>query len=233
MSREYLTLCRDLVAELGVAGGSGPSSTVSQVGELGNMVRWVAEADLYVQNLWLDWKFLWARASGQLLLANTDTITVADLETEVENGLILKSGTAAAYRPQFLAWPRFRERYDTIVRTASSTPAVWTVRPDNVIVLSELVSADTPWTLEYYRTPARLSANGDLSAIPVRFERIILARAAIIYGVREDAPEIVTGFAAEYADTLEKMESFYLPGFRNSRRAQSDGKPQPDFLGGS
>ena len=32
---------------------------------------------------------------------------------------------------------------------------------------------------------------------------------------------------------LEKMESFYLPGFRNSRRAQSDGKPQPDFLGGS
>lgn len=233
MSRDYLTLCRDLVAELGVAGGTGPAATTGQVGELGNIVRWVAESDLYVQNLWTDWQFLWVKASGSRLANGEAEIgSVTSLETEVEDGLILHSGTAKAYRPKWLSWPDFRERYDTRPREKSSTPAAWAVRPDNVIVLSETVTGSTPWTLEYYRIPTRLAANGDLSLLPTRFERIILARAAIMYGVREDAPEIVTGFASEYSDTLEKMESFYLPGFRNHRRAQSSGVPEPDFLGG-
>jgi hypothetical protein len=233
VSREYLTLCRDLVAELGVAGGTGPASTVGQVGELNNIIRWVAEADLYVHNLWLDWTFLWTKATGQLLAPEEDMITsLTNLETEVEDGLILHSGTAQAYRPQWLSWPEFRKRFETAPRRKSSRPAAWTVRPDKVIVLSEAVSAETPWSLEYHRSPIRLANNGDLSAIPVRFERIIIARAAIMYGVREDAPEIVTGFAAEYADTLEKMEAFYCPGFRSGRRAQNNGVPAPDFLGG-
>lgn len=232
MSRPYLSLCRDLVAELGVAGGTGPAATTGQTGELGNMVRWVAEADLYVQNLWRDWSFLWRKASGNYIVAGGNSIaSVTDLETEIEDGLVLRSGSAHAYRPQWMAWAEFRRTFDLKPEPASLTPSSWTVRPDKVIVLSGPVTVDTQWTLEYHRAPARLAAATDLSAIPDRFERIIIARAAVMYGVREDAPEIVAGFAAEYADTLEKMEAFYLAGFRDQRRSRKPGAT-PDILGG-
>lgn len=234
MSRAYLDLCRDLVSELGVAGGSGPAAVKNQSGELANMVRWVAESDIYVQNLWSDWSFLWTKAIGSQVDTGTSTITsITNLGTEVEDGLILHANHAAsAYRPKWLRWPEFRREYGTRAKTAVSSPAAWTVRPDGVIELSHNTTAATPWSLEYYKQPVRLVENGDLSLIPNRFERIIVARAAIMYGVREDAPEIVSGFTAEYADTLDKMESFLLPGQRSHRRSQqNEGLPQPDFLG--
>lgn len=232
MSRSYLDLCKALVAELGVAGGNIAAVT-GQSGELGNIVRWVADADLYIHNLWADWKFTWTSGpTGQLVNANGDTISsITDMASEIERGLVLKAETVSAYRPRWMPWPQFREQFKTRPKQTNPTPGYWTVRPDGVIELSEKVTDNTAWSLEYYRVPTRMVNNNDLSLIPTRFDRIIIARAAIMYGVREDAPEIVSGFAAEYDDTLEKMESAYLPGQRNSRRSQSDGYPQPDFLG--
>src|SRR5688572_4470889 len=54
----FLQLCQDLVSELGLAGGSGPTTVVGQAGELRNVVRWIAQANLDIENQWIDWKFL-------------------------------------------------------------------------------------------------------------------------------------------------------------------------------
>lgn len=234
MSRPYLDLCKDLVSELGVAGGTGPSSVTGQTGELKNMVRWVAEADLYVQNLWVDWQFLWTEVSGQVVTEGNDTITyVTDLETPVINGLVMNDGLGTAYRPQYMEWDHFRARYGTKPKSLSARVARWTMRPDRVIALSNIMSADVAWRLEYYKRPAKLTTNVSRSPIPERFERIILARAAIMYGTREDAPEILTGYAAEYADTLEKMETFFVPNQKPHGTGNGASMPEPDWSGAS
>jgi len=233
MSRSYLDLCKAFVSELGIAGGTGPSAVTGQQGELANVVQWIADADLYVQNLWSDWKFLWTEGpAGQSLNAGMGVISsITDMQTEIEEGMVIHAGTVRAYRPKWMSYPDFRAQFKTRPKNNSSTPGYWTVRPDGIIEVSSNVTDATPWSLEYHKTPTRMTENGSVSPIPTHFDRIILARAAVFYGTREDAPEIDTGFVAEYADTLEKMESAYLPGQRNSRRSQNRGLPEPDFLG--
>lgn len=233
MSRQYLDLCRALVAELGVAGGTGPSGVTGQSGEFANIVQWVGDADIYVQNLWQDWKFLWSEGPiGQSLpIGDGDITTVTDILAEVEEGLVLHSGTSQAYRPKWMPYPDFRVRYLTTPKQNAAKPTNWSVRPDGIVVLSHNVTQITPWTLEYHRRPERMVDNTNQSPIPTHFDRIILARAAVIYGGREDAPEIIASYTAEYVDALEKMESAYLPGQRNHRRSQNRGQPEPDFLG--
>ena len=223
MTRPYIELCRDLVAELGVAGGSGPASVEDQRGELKNIVRWVAESDVYVQNLWTDWNFLWTFNTGNFLLPGASTIpTIVDFNHPVENGLVLFSDTPSPHRPKWMEWDDFRMAYGASPVQSQVRPSAWTQRPDGLLVLSQrTMAAETHWTIEYHRTPARMMINTDISPLPIQFERIILARAAIMYGTREDAPELISGYGAEYADTLSKLEGSCLPNQRPHVRART------------
>lgn len=232
MSRTYLDLSRLLVSELGVAGGSGPSAVTGQTGELKNIVQWVAEADVYIQNLWDDWRFLWTHVTGQVATQGSDTIAyVTDLAEPVHDGLVLNAGLTTAYKPEWMDWAQFRSRYGTTPKRTASRVVHWSVSPDQVIHLSHLVGADQAWSLDYYRQPVRMAANGDRSPIPEAMDRIIIARAAIIYGTREDAPEIVTGYSGEYADILERLEGKYLEGHKSHVSGSGANSPTPDWSG--
>lgn len=233
MSRTFLELARDLVAELGE--GSGPPAVTGQTGNMGNIVRWIAEADVYIQNLWRDWDFMWTKVEDPTLNLNEGDSTItglsATLATPVERGLSLFVTPGRAWAPQWVPWREFVNRFENRDKPTRVRPGHWSCSPDGTIVLSDKIAQDTPWSLEYYKRPVRMAQNGDRSPIPEDFDRIIIVRAAIIYGVREDAPELVRGYSGEYDDYMEKMEGRYLPGNRFSRRSQSDGLPDPDFLG--
>ena len=55
-----------------------------------------------------------------------------------------------------------------------------------------------------------MTADGDISAIPPRFHKIIIARAKMYYAENEDAPEIMAGSLAEFEDLLDKLEADQL-----------------------
>ena len=232
MSRTYLELCRAFVQELGIAGGTGPSNVTGQSGELANVTQWIADADLSVLNEWTDWKFLWTPGpAGQQLITSADTITtITDLGTEIETGLVL-SVANKGYRPEWIPYEEFRLAFKTNTKVTLARPTHWTVRPDGVIELSHRAASPIPWTMEYFKKPSRMSANTSLSPIPTHLDRIILSRAALMYGGREDAPEVVVSMGAEHDDLLEKLESQYLAGLRNHRRSRNNGSPSPDITG--
>lgn len=230
MSRSYLDLCRLLVSELGIAGGTGPASVTGQSAELRNVVQWVAEADVYVQNKWADWDFLWTQATGQFVPAGQAAIgSVTQLATAYPGGLVLDVG-GRPYRPEQLGWDDFRARYG-LHPPRTGRVAAWAIRPDRSLALSHAVAADTFWTLDYYRAARRMAANNDRSPIPDRYDRIIVARAAVTYGMREDAPEIVSGYAAEYDELLEMMEHGCLMAQRGHGAASGRFAPAPDWSG--
>ena len=77
--------------------------------------------------------------------------------------------------------------------------------------------ATTAISFEYFATPTALAADSDVSAIPPRFHKIIIARAKIYYAENEDAPEILSGALTEFEDLLDKLEADQLPSQKNRR----------------
>lgn len=224
-ARNYLALCKAVVAELGIQGGNGPASVLNQTRELKNIVDWTAEADLYIQQLWTDWKFLWTEQSIAVG-AGLDTFsTSAPIGfPDEERGLIVGKGTSSAYRVKWMPYEEFFDLYEMGEKQANTRIANWTLTPDGRIKLSHLTpSGITQFYAQYHRKPYRMIDNTDLSPIPDTFDRIIVVRTKITYAEREDAPEIMSGASAEYADLLEKLEAFQLPKHRHGRTSRNVG----------
>src|SRR5882762_4723038 len=55
--RGFLQLVGDLFREVGAA-GLAPVTTVNQQGEALRLVNYIHDAELDIQNLWVDWKWL-------------------------------------------------------------------------------------------------------------------------------------------------------------------------------
>ena len=213
----YLVLCQDMARDVGIP-GTGPSSvdatTLSE--EENAVVRYIAQADQDIQSRWFDWDFLWAQvditaSSGAATLVSPTTLGNWKLDSVVwdkasEDYQIL----------EYMGWNEYRDsyKYGTI---ASDIPEVFSVRPDNVIDLYPTPNSSTAVSTEYWTIPTVLSSDGDISAIPPRFHKIIIARAKMYYAENEDAPEIMAGALAEFEDLLDKLEADQLPRQKNRR----------------
>src|SRR5271155_4174483 len=61
VARNYLQLCQDLYREVGAAGGTPANAiptTVNTTGEILRLVNYIHDAELDIQNMWVDWKWL-------------------------------------------------------------------------------------------------------------------------------------------------------------------------------
>ena len=225
----YLELCQGLVSELGLSGGTGPVAvTGNTVLELNNVTRWIRDAALQVDNLWLDWKYLWCQYLKTGATVGTQTLAVP---TPTPRLWDLKK---MRYRPQGLVGGWQDLQYLTRQQLAdqcdpdnaiAATPWAYTILPDNTIYLAAPTDAAYDFKGEYWRRPATLAANGDIPLLPPEQHRIIQCRAAIMYGNREDAPEVISGMEAEYIDMLDKLQADQLEDFEG-RRSSTDRSAQ-------
>lgn len=215
----YLDLCREVVRECGIAGGTGPSSVTNQTGELRNVVRWVRESCLAIDNLWQDWRYLWRSYDVNLTATVVTTPTPAPRKWDRES-FWTNYGTSAARQLSHIDWDVFRVQYAS--NPIVQIPTIFTIRPDNVVITNAVPAVPTPLRAEYWRRPALLAANEDVPLMPEDFHRIIVARACIMYGNKEAAGEIISGMEAEYTDLLDKLQSDQLEAFQFDRSAGQD-----------
>jgi hypothetical protein len=215
----YLELCKDFVAEYGLSGGTGPATVANQVGELRNVTRWIADANDHVNNLWLDWKFLWREYSGT---ANINSATPSSPAETVR----LWDNNAFELREAGGEWVDLPYRTRREIRDAgrnatANRPGAITILPTNLLQFD--CPADLAYEVygQYWIQPARLAVDGDTPKIPAAYHRLIIVRAAVMYGSREDAPEIVNGAAAEWLDLKDKLEAAYLEDHER-RRSSTD-----------
>lgn len=225
----YLELCQDLVALLGIAGGSGPTSVTLQTGELGNVVRWVRASDQNIGNQWEDWRFLWVAYLEQLpagAIAPAPPSAPAGVRVRrwETDGLKIRPVSPAGQTWQsvsFMPRPLFDEIHDPDVAT-QGTPQVFTILPNNTLMFDR--PADQLYQVKggFFRSPPPLVQGASVPLIPEEYQRIIVVRAAVMYGDREDAPEIINGAEAEYLDILDKLEGSQLEAFRYRRASRQE-----------
>ena len=211
----YLVLCQDMARDVGIP-GTGPSSVAPTPEEEKDVVRYIKDADLDIQRMWFNWDFLWSEAT-LTPVAGVSTLTSPSDLAQWNTDSVVYNPTAEGWQPLgFVPWLQYREdyKYGTV---ATGTPEFFSVKPDNVMDVYPTPDSTTAITSEYWAVPTELSDSGDVSAIPVRFHRIIIARAKIYYAEQNDAAEVLSGSIAEFTDLLLKLEADQLPGQRNRR----------------
>jgi hypothetical protein len=246
-AKTFLTLVQDLYREVGAAGGTPTQavpSTVGVTGEILRLVNYVHDAELDIQNLWVDWKWLrktltfYTGVQNQTGIFTTLNGAVSAMPTDIaewdwNSFFILPSGSTL-YQPLVSAeWQEVRSQiFDTV---DFNQPWRVIVMPDNTLRFDLIPDISYQCTAEYRSVPYDLKNDADVSNIPARFaNRLILEWARMKYGMFESAPEQVTHAKLNIYGTLDDagiptnngllaaLENDQLPNRKNSRRQQGN-----------
>lgn len=215
----YLELVRELVAELGIGGansaGTVPETVLGQSGQLWNAVNWIKQAHNNLCLLHPDWEFL--------LVDYSESLTVGERAPPAHSGseavrkwdrtsFWLNKTLTSARQLEWVEWNMFRTLYDTNTANLDNTnPSIITIKPDRTLLLESPPDDTYAITGVFWRRPPVLAADDDTPAIPQEYHRLIVCEAAIKYGNKEAAIEVIQGMTDEYAMLLEGLEADYLP----------------------
>lgn len=209
----FLELCKQARAEFGYS-GTGPITVTNQTGQMALVVSLVAKADLEIQLLWKDWRFLWATFSFATV-AGQKTYSVAnvagwpaDISHYDPSSFVLDAETTTESGLSCVAYQDYRDRrYQT-----TGTPGQVVIQPDNTLVLTPTPDDIYTVTFDYWRRPARMTANADISPIPSQFHDIIVARAKMMLGEADGASDIYQIASGDYLSLLGRLQAHSLPG---------------------
>ncbi len=212
----YLELVQQLHTDVGAAGVQ-PTTAVTVTGETKRLADWVRDADLYIQKLWVTWRFLW----DQFDTSNTTTASVNALAApsdlnfwDFKTFKIIEPGETDQ-NP--LAVVEYDSIKGQILDTSTDIPSRAIVMPDNNLQFEPIPDAVYTILADYYLKPTPMAANADVSLIPAEYHQAILGRAMILYGNYENAPEIKDQGTEIYIEQLARLENHQLPNLENAR----------------
>ncbi len=224
----YLGLCQAFVEDVGINAGQFSAVTSTNILEA-KVARWIRSADLWIQDELISWPWLWRQVSGTLASGSATIARPTDLKEIVKDSLVFDKGLTTAQRCQFMPWPHFRNLYEFSAKIDETYPSYFSVSPD---ATASFVLSSTPddstitYDFEYYRTPVPMENDASVPAMGVYGEqetqRVIIARAKIMYGASENAPEIQAEGAAEYEDYIGNMMEKCFPENQIARSMGDD-----------
>jgi len=226
----YLKLVQELVAELGIGGantgGTVPDTVLSQKGQLWNAVNWIKQAENNINLMWADWRFLATDYEETLTLSSTAVPAHSGTETVNKwdrTSFWIDLTQTSSGQLEWMEWSKFRAMLlPGSAGAGNGKPSTITQKRNGDLLLN--TPCDTAYTLtaEFWKEPVLLSANTDLPAMPAQFHRIIICEAAIKYGNKEAAGEVIQGMEAEYIYLLDKLEGDQLEGREYERLSTQD-----------
>lgn len=205
--------------------GTGPSTVVSQTGMNQNLVSWVAEAWVEIQNLHKDWRFLRLSASfttvagTALYTLGTGTGTVGLAASAfgrwVRKSFRLYTTSVGTNDEQHLGYREYDSWRDLYLmgsnRNARTRPSEYTVNPAYSIGLGPVPAAGYTVTGDYFRKAVKLALDADIPACPSEYFMLIVYEAIKKYGARENVTRLYQYGAAQANLMLPQMEAECLP----------------------
>jgi len=230
---DYLSLVTDFIMETSLSGGSPPDNVATATGDQRKACYWIQQADLQIQREWINWDFMWGRATVSLSANSSIIPTVTESQNGSDVGIVnmVKRKSLAVMQadgsPHFPAWndwnnSEFSRLYTYQLQPDSDTASAWSMRPDRVILLSSPIESAATAIYDYYRKSRRMFQNSDISLVPDDFTRLIVVLGKIMYAEHEDAPEVSAGAHEEYDTLISMMESVHLPDQGFNRESHSD-----------
>ena len=212
---DYLTLCQTLRRECRIP-GSGPSTVVDQVGDLADVVAWVSDAYLDIQNDCAGaWRWLRRRFTFQTT-ANVTGYAYGDVNDEAAATAITRFNawdihsrqrapsiylTSAGQATESWLGPVSRtgwaSQYDFGTHVAAK-PFCIAINDDDSLLLGP--KPDDAYTVRgwYFRGPQILAADDDEPEMPAAFHRLIVWRAMRDYGYNDVAQELIDRAVTHY-----------------------------------
>ena len=201
----------------------GEPAVTAVAGQTGNAaiyVRFVQEADVEIQGLWFDWDFLHVGTwSANTVIGTAAVAAPADIGVWDNQSFYLNYSLATYQQIYPIEYKAWRANYRQGVQT-NKMPSNVVVMPDQSLKLYPPPDAVYSLTADYWKRPAKMTADANTSPIPEEYERIIIAKAKIAYGEKMSAMEVYQSGQVEYNLLLDKLEAKYLSN--QSGRRMSD-----------
>lgn len=217
----FLQLCQETRRECGIQ-GTGPTTVVSQTGLMQRVVDWVADANDYVCSLYHDWDFLWSAYSGTTS-AGSEDLSLAqptDLGAWDRESFAIARGTSTGRSLRVVDYKEWR-KYQGL--KSNEEPASITIKPNGNLVLNTKANGTHTITADYWKAPARLTADAGTSDIPALYERVIIARAKMYFYEDQQLLDLYNSAEKEFKEWLTKLEGNQLPG--QQWRMQAEATP--------
>ena len=201
------------------ATGLEPISVVDQEAESQRLADWVSDADIDIQNQWLNWNFLRARTGSHFTLTpEAPTPPPSNLFSWDRVTFRIKEREGLSWQP--ISVFEYDEVKATMYLEASTGfPYQAIIMPDNTLEFISIPDRQYPFQASYYKKPARMTLSEHVSLIPEAYHTTsILGQALIYYAEYEDAPEML-----RFANSLTKrglgpLEAHELPSQGGERR---------------
>lgn len=220
-----LTLAQSLREKCGIT-GSGPSTTLSQTGEMLRVVNWIDEAWLQIQTLSDWWQWMRADFSFDTIAAQREYVPSASplsltnfarWYTDPDHTWRAYLLSAGKSTEQFLVEePNYQVYRDTYLfgSEQSGPPRVYSINPVNkAISLAPLVDGIYRVYGSYQKGPVAMTADADIPGLPTRFHMLIVYRAMMLYAAYEAAPEVQQEAVGNYKSMLSRLKRDQLPAF--------------------
>lgn len=206
----FLQLVNQLQFESGA--GNAPLTTVIGVsGESKRLVDWVRQANMRIQTMYVDWKFLRSQLEPTFITG----IGIQDYAApEDHNYWNLKSFVIDDIDVSAVEFHPLTDRFQ---RTGTGRPDKVVILDNNQLRLWPVPDAGYLVEAEYFIKPVDLDpedtdANAQLSLIPEQFHWLIVYDALRYYANYENAPEIMNQAREGIALWMPRLEAHQLRG---------------------
>lgn len=220
----FLQLSQDVAVKSGTISQGQLTSVVGQVGRLGKVVDWTAEAWVDIQNLHDAWRWMQKTYEGTLT-SSTSTYTpasfsITDLRDWKRDNLVsgyqphtiylTATGVSDERTLREMSWDDWRTFYDRGSQT-NNYPTRYAITPAGSIAFGPIPNDTYTVRGEYRQAAVRMTANADIPALPDAFHQIIVHHALMLLHEHDEGAFSLGASARNYAKYLTDLEKSQLP----------------------
>jgi hypothetical protein len=213
----YLQLAQRLRQEAGIS-GTGPSSVLSQTGEMKRVVDWIAAAwdDIQIDRqewYWMRATFSFTTTLGDGSYSSSDagiSTRFSHWKADSLHIYLQSSGVGSERCLEPVDYDAWRETY--LVGTQSNGfPRHVAIDPALNLRLGDAPDGVYVVSGEYFKTPQTLANDEAIPEMPTQYHMAIVYRALMLYARYEAAGEIYDDAQRNYRRIMRRVELNQLP----------------------
>lgn len=214
----FLKMAQRLRQESGTS-GANPTSVLNQSGDVKSLVDWISTAWMDIQNERSDWFFMrqpmqFNTIAGKQSYTADDAgiVSFGNFKLDSFRQWLTSDGPDSETYMYYMNYDDFRNSYMLgSLRTAQSSPIAWSVDYSKNFLIGMVPNDVYTINGEGYAMPTELEFDDDRPTLPSQYHMMIVWRALMYYGAKENAPECYTNGQNEYLRLMNKLLKDQLP----------------------